>query len=148
MGGILTRNRESRDYPRFLRSVLMIRCRNICCKCNAQFNAKVDLDEHMQRVHAQAFYICDYCSFISRIWSTFEQHIHVFHNDIVFCSYCYKAFSDYSSLLLHWKTHGKRRYLCPCGQFLWIEYIVKICVCTQNRSSARYATIRSLHYQV
>ncbi|XP_024882160.1 oocyte zinc finger protein XlCOF6-like [Temnothorax curvispinosus] len=105
MGAILTRNRESRTYSRLLRSILMIRSRNICSKCNIHFKTKMRLDEHMQRYHAEATYTCNHCNLICETWRTFQEHIYARHNAMVFCSYCYKAYSDYSSLLLHWKTH-------------------------------------------
>jgi len=105
MGAILSTNKESKDYHRSLYSIIL--CRNVCCKCNVHFKTKISLDEHMQEVHAETSYICHYCNSISKTWFTFQQHIYAFHNDIVFCSYCYKAYSDYSSLFLHWKTHGK-----------------------------------------
>lgn len=113
MGAILSRNRESRDYSRNLRSIPdIIQLRNVCCKCNVQFETKKNLDEHMQRVHAGTFYMCNYCNLIIKNWSLFKHHIYLYHNDVVFCSYCYKAFTDYLSLHLHWKMHGKYRYLC------------------------------------
>ncbi|XP_011170394.1 putative zinc finger protein 840 [Solenopsis invicta] len=105
MGAVLTRNRESKKYSKLLRTIVMIRSRNICYKCHIHFNTKVDMDEHMQRTHAETTYVCNYCGLIYVTWSKFEEHIYVFHNDMAFCSYCYRAFSDYSSLLLHWKTH-------------------------------------------
>ncbi|XP_012060831.1 PREDICTED: PR domain zinc finger protein 5-like [Atta cephalotes] len=103
MGAILSTNKESKDYHRSLCSIIL--CRNVCCKCNVHFKTKISLDEHMQGVHAETSYMCHYCNSISKTWFTFQQHIYAFHNDIVFCSYCYKAYSNYSSLFLHWKTH-------------------------------------------
>ncbi|XP_018357532.1 PREDICTED: zinc finger protein 77-like [Trachymyrmex cornetzi] len=108
MGAILSRNRESRDHSRNLHFMNVIPCRNVCCKCNISFETKMSLDQHMQEIHdndAEISYMCDYCNSISRTWFTFQQHIYVYHKDVVFCTYCYKAYSDYSSLFLHWKTH-------------------------------------------
>lgn len=112
MGSILTRNRRSETYPELLRSMLMIRSRSICIICNIQYVTMIILNEHMQRDHANASYTCDRCDLICETWSTFQEHVHTFHRDMVFCSYCYKAFSNYLNLVQHWKTHGKNRYLC------------------------------------
>ncbi|KYM96507.1 Transcription factor IIIA [Cyphomyrmex costatus] len=104
MGALLSNNREKRDF-KLLRSVLMIRSRNVCCKCNTHFDIKKNLDKHMERVHAGTSYTCDSCDLISWTWSMFQQHIYACHNDVIFCPYCYKAHDNYSNLVTHWKTH-------------------------------------------
>ncbi|XP_011052281.1 PREDICTED: zinc finger protein sens-like [Acromyrmex echinatior] len=100
MGAILSKKRESKDNRPYF-----IPYRIICYKCNVHFKTKICLDEHMQKVHDETSYICDYCNSISRTWLMFQQHTSIFHKDVAFCAYCYKAYTEQSNLFLHWKTH-------------------------------------------
>ncbi|XP_018343055.1 PREDICTED: zinc finger protein 77-like [Trachymyrmex septentrionalis] len=130
MGAILSTNRESQD-----RRSLCVPCRSVCYKCNVPFETKMSLKQHMEEVHAETSYTCDYCNSISSTWFTFEQHIYGSHNNMIFCTYCYKAYSDYSNFRLHWRTHEPFECERCKDTFVTVKNLLEHCVATHRKIS-------------